>query len=486
MNALIKGLATEENKTTTKNGSPALKSSTNPIVDMFYGVGSCQDQQRIVELFEKAYHEDQDLAIRVMLYVRDIRGGMGMRQAFRTILTHMANKMPKVAMNLIPLVPKFGRWDDLYALFGTPLEQHAVFYWGYHLTKGDKLASKWAPRVKSSNKDKAKKITKMLGLTPKEYRKLVAGNTEVVETLMSDHKWDDINFNTIPSVASARYQKAFMTRVEDRYTKYRDALINGEKGTKINAGAIFPHTVISACKHGEESIAEAQWKSLPDYMKDCKYNILPMVDVSGSMGVDISGNTTALEVAIALGIYTSERTAGEFKDKFITFDSTPTFVDLSGLSLATKVTRMDNSPWGMSTNFNKAFHMILDVAVANNVPQTDMPEIMIVFSDMQFDRAEAGYRGYAQSATPSTNHEQLKLSYESAGYVKPIIVYWNLAGDPTVPVTSDEFGTIMISGFSPAVMSAVLSMNLDDISPISLVKHAVCGERYDWSVTNVA
>lgn len=480
MNMLVDQLKATSNITTTTNGDAAFKSTTDALVDLFYKIGACSDPEDAIPLFEKAFHEDPNMAVRILLYARDIRGGMGMRQVFRTVLAHVAKTHPKVAKAIIPKIPEVGRWDDILSVFNTPVEKQATFFWGYHLAKGDRNAAKWAPREKSAKRRYAKKLAKMIGCNLGEYRKLVAGHTNVVETQMSSGKWDEIDFSTVPSVASARYQKSFAKNATDRYTEYRDALSNGSPDVKVNAGAIFPHTVVQSLNSGDHTVASAQWAALPNYMEGCDLNLICMVDVSLSMNCDVMGKTTAMDVAVALGVYVSERITGAFKDKFITFESSPEFVDLSGLSFPMKVKKTRRASWGGSTNFQKAYTMILEAAIKNKVPASDMPEVLIVFSDMQFDEAMNTYHN--TSTYDATAAETLRVAYEAWGYKPPTMIFWNLNGSETVPCVAGDVGNVLVSGFSPAIMRSVLSTDLSNITPLSMVENAVNVPRYDWNV----
>lgn len=472
MNQLIDAMSQMNNITTTTNGATVYKSTKNPIVDFFYFIGGTTSGEQAIQKFDAAFEEDKDMAIRVLLYARDIRGGMGKRTIPRVILNHIATTYPLLAVALLPKIAELGRWDDLFAYFHTPVEENAVYFWCNALALGDNLAAKWAPREKSNKREYARKLRKMMGLKPDEYRKLIANHTSVVEQQMSAGDWSNINFSNVPSIAAARYQSAFSRNAPQEYTKYRDALLSGSPDVKINAGAIFPHTIIRSVTCGDSGIAEAQWNSLPDYLEGKNTKMLAMIDVSGSMHKKVEGNTTAMEVAIALGLYVSERSPSAFKNTFLTFDSTPAFVDLNGKSFVDRVFATSVADWGGSTNIYKAYQAILSAAIMNNVPADDMPEVMIIFSDMQFN---AGVTTFGQS-----HHDSVVKMYTDAGYAAPAIVYWNLCGDSNVPVKVDEKGTMLVSGFSPSMMSTILSMDLDDVSPLALVKKAVENDRYGW------
>ena len=145
---------------------------------------------------------------------------------------------------------------------------------------------------------------------------------------------------------SARYQKAFGKNASTTYSAYIRELqkpqAERDPKVKINAGAVYPYDVIKSLTRGNAAVADAQFEALPNYVGDAK--ILPMVDVSGSMGVPLAGNTTALEVALSLGLYLSDRTSSDFKDMFLTFSGKSKIETLKG-TLSQKFNQLRRADW---------------------------------------------------------------------------------------------------------------------------------------------
>lgn len=479
MNKLVEGMNKAENKTVTQNGMKIKKSSENVLVDLFHAVGASRGQaDKIVGLFQKAYKAEPDVAIRIALYARDVRGGMGERDLFRAMMTDLATQDFTTAKKVVKMIPVVGRWDDVLALVGTPVETEALDLYVQALKEGDMLAHKWAPREKSSKKHLAVKLRDhMFGKasSPKErnalskkYRKMLSTGTDVVEQKMADGSWKKIEFKHVPSLASSRYQNAFQRHAPSEYEKFANALVKGE--TTINAGAVYPYDIIKSMKSGQQKVASQQWKALPDYIGNDS-SFVPLIDVSGSMGVAAAGSTTAMDIAVSLGIYCAQRNKSAFKDMFLTFTSEPSWVDIGGLSLKEALAKTYRAPWGMSTNLEAAMKRIVEVAVKHDVPKEDMPKSLIVFSDMQFDAAVRN-RG-AQGMT--------KKLFEKAGYDVPQVVYWNLRDyGANTPVKFDKDGTALVSGFSPAIMKSVLSLDMDKFTPLNVVLDAVMVDRYNW------
>lgn len=459
--------------TRTENGMRTLKSTMSANVDLF---GSIVRGKNLVPAFEAAFKENPDVAMRVAQYARDIRGGQGEREIFRSILKHLERTHSDVLTdsNVLRNVAEIGRFDDLLIFEKPEVVQAAFTIIAKALSEGNGLAAKWMPRKGPI----AIKLREFLGLSPKRYRKLLVKLTNVVETKMCAREFDSINFSHVPSVAMSRYMTAFHKRAPEAFAAYKNALKKGDpKVAKVNASAVYPYQIVSmigtgySSRYGDSTVANEMWKALPDYMNGKA--VLPMVDVSGSMTFPLAGTGgTALEVAVSLGLYCSERTKNEaFKDLFLTFSSRPQFVKVSG-ELSQRVAQMSRSHWEMNTNLHAAFDAILDVAVRNNIPASDMPEFLLILSDMQFDQC---------TRFDDTALQMIRRKYEAAGYAVPAIVFWNLnARSNDKPVRFNERGVALVSGFSPAIMKSVLGADLDKFSPENVMLQAVMIDRYNW------
>lgn len=468
MNAFAKSITSfgTESDSRTLNGAPTLPSSNKGLVDLFFMIGSSRGKD-ITPVFVNAMQDNKDLAIRVLLWARDIRGGAGERETFRNLLKFLEKNDFETFKRVLKKIPELGRWDDLLVCETEEGKNEAFAIYAKGLEDGNGLAGKWAPR----DEKKSKELREYLGLTPRKYRKTIVALTKVVETQMCNNEWDQINYSHVPSVAAKKYRKAFYKRDQERYAAYVEALKspNRPKDVKINAGAIFPHDVIRSLLRNtysnttERDVAIAQWDALPDYITG-NDSFLPVVDVSGSM------TGLPMEVAVSLGLYTSQRNKSAFKDVFMTFSSRPKLQKLTG-DIATRVNQLVRAEWEMSTNIEAAFRLILDHACKNNVPQDEMPSMLLIMSDMEFNVC---------TRNPSLRaFEDLKEQYASYGYEMPKIVFWNLnARIGNVPVSYNEQGVALVSGFSPAIMTSLLGGGT--FNPLSIVEKAVCNERYDY------
>jgi hypothetical protein len=335
------------------------------------------------------------------------------------------------------------------------------------------LVAKWMPRPNVTNREKkrwAKSLRGFLNLSPKEYRKLLVANSNTVEQLMCAKNFSAIEYSKLPSKAMSDYMKAFSKNDKDRFGAYLNSLEKGE--VKINAGALYPYDIVKNMKSGHAKGADLQWNALPNYLQGGKERFMPVVDVSGSMSCPAGGNpnVTCMDVAISLGLYISERNEGPFKDAFITFSDNPVLQVLKG-SLSERYSQLARAQWDMSTNIERVFQVILAKAKAGNVSQDEMPTMILILSDMEFN---SGTRGNWNLSA----QQSFERMYAEAGYVMPKIVYWNIQsrGDNNKPVHFDKNGTCLVSGFSPSILTNLLSGK--DMSPLSMMLTVINSEKY--------
>jgi hypothetical protein len=479
MGKLIDTLLTNDSQ--TENGMTTNSTSLNSCVDLFFKIGALrgEDKKRKISAFSKAFGEDPLTAMKILFWCRDIRGGAGERNTFREILTYLAKTKPETLKKNIGLIPEYGRWDDMLLLIGTKLEKDVLGEIACALEGKDGLCAKWLPRGNGKNREKkrwASAIRKYLGLEPKAYRKLLAELSNTVEQLMCSKRFEDINYSHVPSKAMSDYMTAFNRNDSEGFNTYLESLKKGE--TKINTGAVYPYDITKNLKYGNSEGATEQWKSLPNYMEGSKERILPVVDVSGSMEVPAGNNPniTCMDVAISLGLYISERNEGPFKDAFFTFSSSPKLEYLKG-DLVDRYEQLSVADWGGSTNLEATFKVLLKKAVEGNLSEEDMPTTILILSDMEFNSATAQGWGNNSAWNPSAQ-KMIETMYKDAGFNVPKIVYWNIQSrQDNIPVRFNNQGTALVSGFSSAILTALLSGN--EFTPYSIMMDVINSERYN-------
>ncbi len=336
------------------------------------------------------------------------------------------------------------------------------------------LLFKWLPSTNASSKESkelATQIRKYLHINEKRYRVALSkmrNYIDVVERKMSAKQWGDIKYESVPSKANLIYKDAFLRHDEKRRTEYLESLKKGE--TKINASKLFPYEIYHKA-NGRDDTIEQLWKNLPEIKNDTG-SVLCVADGSGSMEWGHLGNTnvTALDVANSLAIYFAERAQGEFKNTYITFSSRPQLVHLGkNNTLAEKKKIAEKYSECSNTNIEKTFDLILDTAANNNMEQKDIPKTVLILSDMEFD----------ESTTENPNKAlftNIETKFRNAGYKMPKLVFWNICGRTgTIPVTKNELGVALVSGFSTTIFDMVLNNKLD---PLEILLDKLNTPRY--------
>ena len=493
-----------DSRVLTENGAVSYKTTGHYLLDLNFSVASLRgmSDKEIYDKFSLALEEDPILAMRWLFFARDIRGGLGERNTFRVCLKNYAQRSPHIVYSLVELIPEYGRWDDLWCLFGISKElDEFVFKFVHDQLKVDikkvrsaqpiSLLAKWMPSVNTSSKatrELAYKFIKAFNMTEKTYRKTLSelrAHLNVVETTMSSNNWEKIDYEAVPSRANLLYKDAFMRHDPERRTNYLGALKSGE--AKINASVLFPHDVVHSMNVGnvwdvrfkENETAEELWKALPDFVKGDN-NTIVVADGSGSMETNIgNSNVTAWEVAHALAIYFAQHSSGQFANKYITFSSAPQFVDLNGTSLYENLCIARTHSECANTNVEGVFDLILDTARRLHLNQNEIPRNILIISDMEFDACTRGSSyGYSRFRTfDRTLFEEIQEEWAACGYKLPRLVFWNVnSRTGAIPVRENDMGVTLVSGFSPVVCNMVLSGELD---PYRVLVDTLMSKRYD-------
>jgi hypothetical protein len=451
---------------TTANGMVTYDTSADPVVDLFFAIGASRGKD-ITTAFERAYQHDALSAMQVLFWARDIRQGAGEREIFRQVLRWLEKNHPASVEANLACIPEYGRWDDLLIFSTARMQLLAADMIIRALKQGNALAAKWMPRQGAI----ANRLRGYINYSPKAWRKMLVELTTVVETPMCARQWQEINYNHVPSVAAARYQKAFNRQDPLRYAEWKQSLQTGQG--HVNAQAVYPYDVIRSVTRGDPQVALAQWQALPNYLGD--NSILPMVDVSGSMSAAVGGQQgtglTCMQVAISLGLYIADKQQGAFRDMWLTF-TRDSHIDILKGDLLAKLQQMRDN-MGYNTNLESAFRSILQVAIVNQLAADQMPRYLLVLSDMEFDSGLA--HGVSVSAW-----DLARSMFKQAGYELPRLVWWNLNARPNAtgnsPVRFDQQGSALVSGFSPSIMTSILAA--ETFTPQAIMKQTIKSDRY--------
>lgn len=495
MMSFIEQMKMEANYTSTLNGAKTHASTGDACLDFFAVAGGMRYRKKAeqIRLFDRAYIETPDLAMKLLFHIRDIREGMGERTLFRTLLQHVACTWPDSVRKNVGYISEYGRWDDLICLLNTPARKEAVRVIRKQLEKdlaaaerrenGEtdaivSLLAKWLPSANASSpktRMNAHRLAFALQMSEKDYRHMLSrlrAQSGLVERRLTAKKADKIVYEHVPAQAMLKYRSAFARQDKARYEDYLAGVIIGDR--KMHADTLFPYELLrpyfnSGCSsvshaNGEDTL-EALWQSM--HTQPGNTNALSVIDTSGSMYCSRSSLKPAL-ISQAMGLYCAERCTGTFHNVFITFESTPHVMEIHGKTLHDKLRYLSTTPWGGSTNLEAVFDLILQTAVRNHTPQKEMPAVLYIFSDMEFNQA---------ISNPSeTIYENARRKFEASGYSLPAVVFHNVnSWQMQTPVTAHTRGSALTSGASVSALTKKFDGN---VTPMSHMLRVLNSHRY--------
>lgn len=466
-NSFIDGLREMNNVTYTENGAISLRSTLDAVYDLF-ALGAAfrqRSEEDIILLFKRAYREDPELAMKCLFYIRDVREGQGERRFFRVCMNWLAKSDDReAAKRNLQYISEFGRWDDLYCFVDTPLQNDALEIMRQQIAldmscKTPSLLAKWLKSINTSSAESRRlaNITReYFRMTHKQYRRtlsILRERINVLERLMSAGEWEKIEFDKIPSRAGLIYRNAFARRdiLRERYEKFIM-----DKNTKVNAKVLYPYECVKSAleRRGRDRLERPAinkyWDNLRDYFNGAAFNGMALVDVSGSMTIQ-HNSIAPINIAIALGLYCAEKCSGPYKGHFITFESNPHFIEVEGEDFVEKVKNMYNAPWGGSTNIEKAFDLMLQVAIRNNLSQEDIPKNLIIISDMQIDACVKDFDN-----NHITSMSTIRKKWKECGYEMPKLVYWNVNARQNTILDDAKSNITYVSGSSPVIYEMIM------------------------------
>ena len=489
---MLEYLKQEANQTATENGAVTNITTESDCLDLFATIGALrrESDEEIEARFIRAFAENKDIAMKLLFFSRDVRGGLGERKVFRVIMRWLANNEPNTVHKNLVHIAEYGRYDDLLSLMGTPCEKamlkvlHEQFNADMDaLAQGQEISllGKWLPSINASNTTTvahAKRIAKYFGMNDASYRKALVALRARIRIIENNLREKDYTFDYSkqPSKAMYKYRKAFMRNDAERYDLFINKVMAGEE--TLHAGTLAPYELVEPylsfsysgksfmrnLSNQEKNALNATWASLPEYSTD--ENAIAVIDTSGSMYC--SGKPLAASVALSLGIYFAEHNTGHFKNHFIEFSARPQLIEIKGDTFADKLRYIASFNEIANTNLEAVFDLILRSAVNNNVPASELPAKLIIISDMEFD-------GCVENAE-KTNFENAKTKFEAKGYKLPDIVFWNVASrNRQQPVKMNDQGVALVSGCTPRLFSMIASGTMN---PYVFMMEVVESERY--------
>lgn len=495
----VDDLDKESSKTVTQKGATVYDDAGQKVLNYFFQGGAMRNrpEEDIRQLVREAYSEDAESTILITFYLRDIRGGQGERRMFRIAINEIAQHDERVA-HLVEEIPEYGRWDDLFSLQDTQVEEEIWDTIRYQLTKdiesdeGVSLLAKWMPSENASSdetQDLAYDCMDALDLSPRTYRKMLSRLREeidVVERKMSANEWDNINYEEVPSQALLKYREAFEEHNPEGFAEFMEDVESGE--ADMNTSTLLPHQIANKVliQSERDDYLKNAWEELP-HRENIDENVLVIADTSGSMNNANIGNVQPIAVSVGLAMFFGECLTGPFANRFMSFSDNPRLQSITGKNIFQKMEGLRTTEWSGTTDFEAALQLILNTAVKNGVNPDGMIDKVLVISDMQFDAARASknptgiYSSTRQQRTKpddKTFMEKMQAKYDRQGFDLPDLVFWNVdAKNDGVPVNqADDVDALLVSGFSPAIINPILESN--EIDAKAFMDYVISRDRY--------
>lgn len=520
MNKFIDVLDETKNRALTENGAIVYDHSNSALVDCNFAVSGWRyaDETEIIEKFTKAYKENKEAALTWLFFLRDCRGGLGERRAFRVIFKYLLkNELDPTIPMLASFIHYYGRYDDVvdiaYDVYKNSENNRSVMknmfivlntlraQFFQDIDRMDaglpiSLLAKWLPSGNASSKEtraKANMICDHFMLNPVQYRKLLSKMRkylEIPERAMSANEWESINYEKVPAKAALKYADAFLRHDNDRRRAYLRAVTLGK--AKANVNGIDPYEILSkavnasySCDEELAEFYESLWDKLVEEgfpNTDAFDGCLPIVDTSGSMGVNVTKKVTARDIAFSLGLYFSQKAKGPFHNRMMSFSEYPEWIIVDdNMSLTDKYNTVRQGPWGMNTDIEAVFMTLLELAVNYNIPAEDMPKSLMIVSDMQFDACmRFGYRNlnHRDSMLLNTLFNDIRNRYHEKGYKMPKLIFWSVTASTKegIPeINEGDNGLVLISGYSQNAAKAAMN---DKTDPLEALMEVLNSDRY--------
>ena len=402
----------------TENGDDALSTTGNTLVDILFMA------EYYTKHPEEVIIDNSPLSKVFAMFMRDPRFGMGYRDLGRNLM-YLADLTAEE-------VVKCGRYDDLFLVpKDCKFNSEWIKYLFTEVYNGNELAKKWMPRYSSKHLMIAREFARFLGLNKQQYGKLIKANT--IENTMSRNDWESINFEHVPSLAAIKYVKAFQRHQPERYQQYLNDVKSGKKQLHVATTNVY-----DIYKNRYSIDADLFFSKI----EKISGSWIPIVDSSGSM----QDMNDSYGKAMAIGHYLA-KCSTYCPNQVISFSSKPQLITLGEMPRVSyrdgrhsfdtnsnyqkEIASMHTGDCS-NTNFGAVMSMLSNL-------KTEMPEYLVVLSDMEFDCG-------------SSMSKDATMQLFKANNWSTKIIWWNFnSRNKTAPET-DNYGNIFISGYTPMLL----------------------------------
>lgn len=329
--------------------------------------------------------------------------------------------------------------------------------------------------------------------------------TDTPQIKMAGKEWSKLKFNNIPSICLKKNSNAIRNKdkrgnqrsVEDdrvacanNFSLHLNKAASGDVTAKVHGKRL---TVGELVKEAFNASGEKQQQLNLQWLSNRDNNnvlenacIVPCCDTSGSMECD---DYLPITNAIGLSIRTSEICHPAFRNRILTFNAKPSWIDVSefGDDFVEKVKKIRRDPnWAMNTNFEALCDKILEGLVSAEVnPNETRNIILAIYSDMQIDVSQGWGEGDQR-----TMLNLIKNKFAEAGlrskfktpYTQPHVLFWNLRKTSGFPATAFDENVSFLSGYSSTLLNVFETKGIDELrkmTPYKLIGDILINHRYD-------
>lgn len=413
-------------------------------------------EEEIIENFRRIFYSGTSYSIKLLFFIRDKVNGLGERRVFRVLLNYLGNEHPKYIENNLTLIPKYGRWDDLYSLFNTKVEDAVIDLFRNQIqidinSNKPSTLGKWLKSENTSSKESrsfGNKTRRLLGYSPKEYRRLLSSlrrKIDIVETNISRREYSKINYENLTELNIKKYKKAFLKNDKADYEKFK--LENPKKAfifkSLENIISIIRETLNNP---GINSIEDMYLKNL-EYLIDKNIKDLNTFEdtliINGIEGELIQNKNRYFDILISTILLYNKLNLNSFKNYYMSFKNNPKFNKLTSTDYIGSIKSMSKNNINYNMDLNSALDLLLFTSIKKNLKPEAIPKsIMFIYNkseDISFN-----------------NLKFISEKWINSGFEMPKIKLWNLKDLSSKFSISYKDSVVIISGYNKYIWKYIL------------------------------
>lgn len=445
-----------------------------------------KSESEILDAFIPTLEYDRLLAMKSLFFIRDKVSGLGERRVFKIIINYLAINESEFLAPYLSFIDKYGRWDDYYALFYTPLENEVVNIFKKQISidlksKKPSTLAKWLKSENTSSKASislAIKTRKLLGYTSQEYRLILSSlrrKISIVERKLSLREFDTIDYNKLSLDTCLRYKKAFIYNDKERYIKhikkYSENKIDYLYKNQINNLNQTPFNLIELILNNKKninndvrSIYNRIWNIICNNYKEIFEDTYVIIAISDN---ERESYSESYKVALSIILFCNKLNSSVYKDYYMYFKNQPRFAKIQDSDIVGQVDAIKNLKLSTSSNIESALDLLLFTSIKKELPNDNMPKNILIISDLDLENK---YKG-------SNSIKLIKNKWALSGYLVPALKFWQIKdGEINKSISKDIYSNIFAKGYSREVFTSLLKSEI--ITSDDLLLNSLENSRY--------